>query len=966
MWRVLLILALALPASAETWFVELRDDARAQFRSELATKVVYEYSLAFNGVAVELSPEAANEIRKLPYVVAVHRDHAIERFEPVVHEVRTTTIVDARARVHASALPARGEGIVVAVIDSGIDATHPALRVAGGYDFAQNDPIPEDVDGHGTHVAGIIAANGADIVGVAPDATLLIYKVVHHDGDGKESSVVAALERAMDPNGDGDPSDHVDVVNLSLGWEAGPDSITARAVDRATAAGIVVVAAAGNSGRTPAQILAPAVAPTSIAVANAVTELEVIRQSSRGPTPGTLAFKPDVAAFGENILSTARGGGLTTKSGTSMSSPHVAGVAALLLELHPDWTPADVKAALVSTTRAMNSPPLARGAGFVDAQAAHEAKFFVDASGLSFGINGARTGTFDATRTFTITNRSQGAAAFSASALGTPVGATVTITPTTFSLAQGESRSVSVRLRTNNGELPFPTDTLTGGTIRLQSTAGNVAVPWGLVRTARATVTYDGTIASYLVSSPTRARLAYHYAPDAMEMYMEPGDTWDFTVISDDARIVIAEGVRVDDDARVELRAADATRTFTLDARNGAGVPLHTLAGHEVKMRMTLANSVIGGDMFNLGSVRDVRVSPHSSRVRFAPLEAWVSPSQAVVAMHPELSGNGSVLTETAYQHVRLRWPSPRAAYATPQIAYRSDNFLSTIVVGNGSAIEETVDVYLTSRNAIDAFAAISFAGERDSLALLRSTEDGIVNSADRTVSPSAHRAANGSEIAVGRGAAHPFGLATYVGAFGETRVAEKHWSLFDATGTLVAHGTNEQPQIAPRYRYVAGNNVLRGELDITYGTQTNDLVAPTFTSLRVLDANGDIAERLDIGEVGVLRFSAADLDVANDYTSRAMRPERTRVSYRAHGALAWIPLTSVIQDSESGSQTTLGHIPAGDLYRVDLASATATAAFIDLRIELEDAAGNRAIWSQTPAFAVGNAVMPPRRRAVH
>ncbi|HEV7767053.1 MAG TPA: S8 family serine peptidase [Thermoanaerobaculia bacterium] len=966
MWRSLLILALALPASAATWFVELRDDAPARFRSELATKVVHQYSLAFNGVVVELSTKEAEEIRKLPSVVAVHRDHAIARFEPTVNDVVATDIVDARARVHASALPARGAGIVVAIIDSGIDATHPALRFAGGYDFAQNDPIPEDVDGHGTHVAGIIAANGADIVGVAPDATLLIYKVVHHDGDGKESSVVAALERAMDPNGDGDPSDHVDVVNLSLGWEAGSDSITARAVDRATAAGIVVVAAAGNIARTPAQIQAPAVAPTSIAVANAITELEVIRETSRGPTPGTLAFKPDIAALGENVVSTARGGGLTTKSGTSMSSPHVAGVAALLLELHPDWTPADVKAALVSTTRAMTSPPLARGAGFVDAQAAHEAKFFVDASGLSFGVNGAKSGTFDATRTFTITYRSQVPAAFTAIALGTPAGATITITPSTFSLVPGESRSVSVRLRTNNGELPFPADTLTGGAIRLQSAAGNVAVPWGLVRTARATVTYDGTIDSLFVSSATRTRLPYHYAPGAMEMYMAPGERWDFMVVSDDARLVIAEGVRVDDDARVELRAADASRTFTLDARNGEGVPLHTLEGHEVKVWMTLANSAIGSDLVTLGSVRDIHLSPHSSRVHFAPLEAWVAPSQAVVAMHPELSGAGGVLTETAYQHARLRWTSPRAVRATPQVAYRSGNFLSTIVFGNGLTANETMDVYLTSRTVSDAFAAISFAGERDSLALLRATEDGIVSSAERTVAPSAHRAANGSEIAIGRGAAHPFGLATYVGAFGESRVAEKHWSLFDAAGALVAHGTNEQPQIAPRYRYVAGNNVLRGELDITYGTQTNDLVAPTFTSLRVLDANGDIAERLDVDEAGVLRFSAADLDVANDYTSRAMRPERTRVSYRVHGTLAWIPLAVVIEGADNGSQATLGHIPSGDLYRVDLATATTTAAFIDLRIELEDAAGNKTIWSQTPVFAVGTVVMPPRRRAVH
>jgi hypothetical protein len=958
-----LILAFALPAAAATYLVELRDHARSRFRSAHAKNVVHEYSLAFSGVAVELSPREAAEIRKLPDVVAVHEDHAIQRFEPVVSEVAAAEVVDARARVHASALPARGEGIVVAVIDSGVDATHPALRIAGGYDFAQGDDVPEDVDGHGTHVAGIIAANGADVVGVAPDVTLLIYKVVHHDGDGKESSVVAALERAMDPNGDGDPSDHVDVVNLSLGWEAGSDSVTSAAVDRATAAGIVVVAAAGNVGRTPAQVLAPGVAPTAITVANALTELEVIKESSRGPTPGTLAFKPDLAAPGENILSTALGGGLTTKSGTSMSSPHVAGVAALLLELHPDWTPADVKAALVSTTRAMSSTPLGRGAGFVDAQAAHQARSFVDASGLSFGVNGAKAGSFEATRAFTITNRSQTASTFNASAHGTPAGATVTITPSSFSLVPGASRSVSVRVTTNNGQLQYPSDRLMGGTIRLQSASGNVSVSWGLVRAARATVLYDGTIASYMITSKTSTRLPYRYAPGAMEMYVAPGETWDFAVISDDARIVFAEGVPVDDDARIELHAADASRTFTLDARDAAGVPLHSLTGHEAKVRIAIDGSSLGADMTNLGNVRDLHVSPHSSRVHLAALEAWVAPSQAYVVMHPELRGDGGLMNETAYRHARLRWTSPRGLRATPQIAYPSANSLSTIVLGNAVAASDTVDVYLTSRTVGDAFAAISFSAERDSLALLRATDEGIVSSSERTVAPSAHRAANGSTIAIGRGAAHPFGLASYVGAFGEARDAGRHWSLFDGAGSLVDHGTDEQAQIAPRYRYVATNNVVRGELDITYGTQTSDLVAPTFTSLRVLDANGNLAERLAVAEAGMLRFSAADFDV--DYTTRAIRSEKTRVSYRAHGTLAWIPLPVAVESTESGSRSTLGHIPSGDLYRVDLADAASAASFIDLRIELEDAAGNRAIWTQTSAFAVGNVVTPPRRRAV-
>jgi subtilisin family serine protease len=960
MWRPLVLsLFLTVPATAATYFVELREGSH--FRAAVATNVLHEYSLAFRGIAMELPDGSIETLRHHSDVIAIHKDHPIHRFEPV-STATASAIIDARARVHASALPARGKGIVVAVIDSGIDATHPALNVAGGYDFAQNDPIPEDVEGHGTHVAGIIAANGAEIVGVAPEVTLLAYKVVHVNGDGKESSLVAALERAIDPNGDGDPADHVDVVNISLGWDAGPDSIGSRAVDAATAAGIVVVVAAGNERRTPAQVKAPGVAPTAITVANAVTETEVILESSRGPTPGTLAFKPDLAAPGENIVSTFRNGGLATLSGTSMASPHVAGAAALLRELHPDWSPADVKAALVSTTRAMNGQPFARGAGFIDVQAAHEARFVVDQSGLSFGVNGAKSGAFDATRTFTVSNRSQASTAFNATAQSTPAGAAVTITPSSFTLAPGTSRSVSVRVTTNNPDLAFPTDSLIGGTIRLQSAAATLGVPWGLVRTARATLIYDGAIATLFATSSTRPRQFYQYAPNAAEMYAPPGDQWDVVLLSDDARVHVAERVRIDDDEQLVMHAADANRTFTLDARDATGTPLHTLPQHTVALRMRIDGSSFGDDTLNLGNIHELRVTPHSSRFHFAPLETQLDASHAYGVMYPELSGDGATLTENTWQHTRLRWTLPQALRAAAHVAYESGGSSMSTIQLDSVETGPVVDAYLSPRTSIGSFAALSFDGA-ESLALLRATSDGIAHGNGRTLPPVAYHAVNGSEIAIGRGAAHPFGLAAYLSGFGETRVAEQYWQLFDASGSLVASGTTETPQVQPRFRYVATNNVLRGELEVVFGDVANDLIAPTFTSLRVLDATGALTERLAAGEAGALRFSAADFAI--DSSTRPTRPERTRVSYRIHGAGIWSPLQVVIEGSEPGSPSTLGHLPSGDIYRVDLSPASVTAGLVDLRIELEDAAGNRTTWTQSPAFAVGNAVAPPRRRAV-
>ena len=120
-------------------------------------------------------------------------------------------------------------GIRVAVIDTGIDYTHTAFgvctgvnsggacRVVGGHDFVNMDADPMDDNRHGTHVAGIIGGNDLNIKGVAPQVTLYAYKACNTLGKCDDSDVIAALEKAVDPNGDGYPTDHVDVGNLSLG-----------------------------------------------------------------------------------------------------------------------------------------------------------------------------------------------------------------------------------------------------------------------------------------------------------------------------------------------------------------------------------------------------------------------------------------------------------------------------------------------------------------------------------------------------------------------------------------------------------------------------------------------------------------------------------------------------------------------------------------------------------------------------
>jgi subtilisin family serine protease len=208
-----------------------------------------------------------------------------------------------------------GPGIIVAVIDTGVDYTHPELsgRYSGGYDFVNNDTDPMDDHGHGTHVAGIVAAstNGAGTIGVAHQANIMALKSLSADGGGYVSDVVDAVNWAAN-NG-------AQVINLSLG--SSKDSrILRQAVDQAASQGIVIVAAAGNTNGGP--LLYPAAYSSVIAVSATDSRDRFASFSSVGA---------ELAAPGVSITSPVPGGRYATWSGTSMAAPHVAGTVALML-----------------------------------------------------------------------------------------------------------------------------------------------------------------------------------------------------------------------------------------------------------------------------------------------------------------------------------------------------------------------------------------------------------------------------------------------------------------------------------------------------------------------------------------------------------------------------------------------------------------------------------------------------------
>jgi subtilisin family serine protease len=281
--------------------------------------VRYRYHLV-PAIAATVPATALNGLRRNPRVTVVEADGEVQAIDAELDSAWGVKRIGA-GLVHDSGN--RGDGIRVAIVDTGIDYTHPDLdgNYAGGADFVNDDSDPMDDHGHGTHCAGTVAAedDGVGVVGVAPKALLYGVKVLSATGSGAWSDIIAGIEWAAD-NG-------IDVTNNSYGGSGNPGSIVQAAFDNSYAAGVLHVAAAGNSGACPPSgdtVGYPAKFSSVIAVAATSSSDARACFSSTGPAV-------QIAAPGASINSTRRGGGYTTMSGTSMASPHVAGVAALVL-----------------------------------------------------------------------------------------------------------------------------------------------------------------------------------------------------------------------------------------------------------------------------------------------------------------------------------------------------------------------------------------------------------------------------------------------------------------------------------------------------------------------------------------------------------------------------------------------------------------------------------------------------------
>lgn len=583
------------------------------------------FSELFSGLAARVQAATVPQIEQLPGVKKVWPDARVEAFADNIKTIGADRVWQE--------LGVTGRGITVAVIDTGVDYTHADLgggfgagfKVIGGYDFVNSDEDPKDDMGHGTMVAGIVAANG-EMRGVAPDASLLAIKVLDDEGSGYTSDVIAGMEWAT--------SHGARVINLSLGYAtASSNDPVCTAVNNAAGYGLVVVAAAGNAGPGFDSLHAPGVATGAISVGASDGD-GIADFSSRGPGPDPFQVKPDLVAPGAGIRSTAPRGscdlcsasGYFTADGSSFAAPHVAGAAALLLEKYPEYGAGKVRRALISGSTDLGHDIFEQGHGRLEVYNAAGLSLLPRNPFISLGepnfsspqFNSTETLIFDSVAADTVSG------SFAVDTTGLPSGVSVQLDRQNFTVGAKQYTMVTINFQIDGASTPpaatYPCDYR--GKVSLVLDGGkSIDVPFVFLRGAHIKMSFSP--ASMIEQYPYRVfvhnqkgfgRSVPVFLASNANIRVPPGRYDVFTLFFDWANLVVREDLDVAEEAQLTVSASDAINKIEIQ-------PVYpdplTLPQAYMLSHLLIRHKESGIGINLLGDRKDWTLSPLSPDYRF-------------------------------------------------------------------------------------------------------------------------------------------------------------------------------------------------------------------------------------------------------------------------------------------------------------------------------------------------------------
>ena len=895
-----------------------------------------------------------------------------------------------------------GDSIVVGILDTGIDYDHPALgggfgsgyKVIGGYDIINNDDDPMDDNSHGTHVAGIIAADGDEVKGIAPKALLMAFKVLGADGGGTDASVLEGIERALDPNDDEDFSDKVDIANMSLGGYGNPDDALSTAVDNAVELGVVFCIAAGNAGEEGfSTIGSPGAARRAITVGASDKTDQLAYFSSKGPNSQIYSIKPEVTAPGVDIKSTILDEGYEYHDGTSMASPHVAGVCALLKAVHPDWTPDQIKSALMTTAIDIGEEVMAQGSGRIDAFRAVKINTSAKPAHLSFGVDDISLSIWNIDETVVVSNNSNSVQEYNISIDPLMSGISLTATPSVFSLSPDDSQNVVFSLIVDNDVVPSPEEgsLALDGHVYINGTEDTLHLPWAFVKCEKISITFNIPYPSFILykdkyySDEVTANWVDLYTAELIV----PKGVYDLAALmfdEDKNVVIIKEEFLIEGVMNLSINSSEATNHIIPRAIDEQGQLLSSSSNSFFRIDILFPDPSIGFGWAgtDITDIFPVFFSNFSSRFKVSTGEMNFYNNNGYIVNYPLIAGLESDITLTNdisdYKTVDIVSPnlSTNPSIIDIQYLYEIENAIGFLFAVNGydlSSDEWKGKMYLTQDVSDGIFMSIGLRTSWVEIPYFMVFKDSIGCSWWYTPFNGDYLVPSGGEMTFSGIPFYPgsafwnnyFGTYNiynsqhFLGPLRERRISDFFHStyvIYDSLDQEVASGRYDNRQeydVAPgRYRVKTTNSNhifkgMRGEAfqTVWFDLRLEDPQPPRLSSLQIRNSEGVLTYQLELNELASLRFSATD----NVYPWNTYQPivsDSTRLYYKKLGTDIWQPLEfeELLEDTSS----------IGTIYSADLSGLTGTdSSAYGIKMYIEDQSGNSAEWTLDPAFSVGD-----------